>query len=285
MRVLMCPPSYFKIAWENPELNQWMSVDEQPVLERALPQWDELRKLYAACGVVIEDIPPDENLPDMTFAANGGWVNGKNFLVSNFAPPERRGESAHYLRWALAHGYVTAKVPVPFEGSGDIITTRDAYLYCHGPRNSPDAPREIERIVGPLDRPMLTLELVSGSGFYHGDLAIFYVRKTNKLLYCPYAFTAKSLSILESLDCDMRPIHLVHTVQKGPGGCRNFPLNAMDLGSAVTIPWDVSNPSHTFPDDIHAWLSAGGVEVHFLDFGEFGKSGAGLRCVTMVLEE
>lgn len=285
MRVLMCDPLYFKIEWENKEKNPHMRMNNQPRFSSKLRQWGGLIEIYRDHGVHDDFISSVPGLSDMVFAANAGWMYRGVFYASRMIK-ERIDETVHYAAWFSKRGLAfryTENPNLVFEGQGDIITTRDAYLYCHGSRNSANVPQELERMIGELDRPMLTLRLLPNTGFYHGDLALFYIRAANALLYCPYAFDAKSLAIIEKLDCDKYPVPKEFALPHPDMRDRNFPLNAVAIGSTVVIPWSL--PKALFPKALYTWLTDRGIAIVFHDFSEFGKSGAGVRCVTLILEE
>ena len=285
MRVLMVDPLYYEIHWEDPEKNPWMKLKNQPLFLQKFFQWARLVELYEDRDVTDDFIPPVPGLSDMVFCANAGWIYHSTFVPSNFDPPERKPEAAHYLRWFAEHGFETRtlKPELSFEGQSDIIELPNTYLYFHGPRNSPDVPRELE-VMFALDRPMITLRLAPQSGFYHGDLAFFYIRKTNKLLYCPEAFDAESAAIIQSLPCDVRAVPLNVAVQRSRDGKEyNFPLNAVDLGNTIIMPWNLAWDA--IPSDLYRWLTEGNVRAVFHNFSEFAKSGAGIRCATFVIEK
>ena len=284
MRVLMCDPLYFKVGWENKGKNPHMNLSDQPRFSSALRQWAELVEIYRNHGVLDEFVSSVPGRHDMVFAANAGWMHGGVFFASRLIP-ERKEETPYYAAWFLKRELAVRYTENPdlvFEGQGDIITTRDCYLYCHGSRNSVNIPQELAREAS-FDRPMHTLRLLPDTGFYHGDLAIFYIRQANALLYCPYAFDAKSLDIIEKLDCDRYPVSKEFALSSTQKRDRNFPLNAMDLGSSIVVPWSL--PKALFPRAMRKWLTEHGVDIVFHDFSEFAKSGAGVRCATLVLEE
>lgn len=308
MRVLMCPPLYFKIAWENPQQNPWMKQSEQPRFARAFRQWAELVEWYRQAGITVHFIEAVPSLPDMVFAANAGWVESGMFVYGELAPPARKNEALHYKTWFENQWLTDAPCAVDsvfrlprdmhFEGQGDIVTTDAAHLYCYGGRNDVVVPEKIRGAIN-LDRPMLTLYLKPNSGFYHGDLALLYLRKTQKLLFCPDAFDAQSIRTIHSLGLNTRELPRELAIQDLGGGRRNFPLNGVDIGSHAILPFvDTAErlarlglppgPAATTHqkqwDDTLRWLRDGGVTLKLHDFSEFGTSGAGHRCATLVLE-
>ena len=79
----------------------------------------------------------------------------------------------------------------------------------------------------------------------------------------------------------MRAIPRGLAIQRKKNG-NNFLLNAIDLGTAIVLPWPWSD---TIPSDLRRWLTEGGIHIIYRDFSEFAKSGAGIRCATFVIEK
>ena len=69
-----------------------------------------------------------------------------------------------------------------------------------------------------------------------------------------------------------------------PGGeanGKNFTLNGVYFNNVVTFPWN--DNVDDFPSDIRHWVERSGGEVVLLDFSEYGKIGAGHKCVSLFL--
>ena len=98
---LMCSPEHFAVTYA---INPWMHPGVAVDVERALAQWDALRRTYLDLGHRVDLLDPVAGLPDMVYAANGGFVLGNVAYGARFAHPERRGEGPAYLAWFRANG-------------------------------------------------------------------------------------------------------------------------------------------------------------------------------------
>ena len=70
-RYLMCRPTYFAVDYA---INPWMDPSAPVDRDRAVAQWETLRRVYLDLGHTVELIDPVPGLPDMVFAANGATV-------------------------------------------------------------------------------------------------------------------------------------------------------------------------------------------------------------------
>jgi N-dimethylarginine dimethylaminohydrolase len=94
-RFLVCAPEHFEVSYS---INPWMDPARGADRSAAFEQWAALRTVLSEHADVME-IDAREQLPDMCFAANGGFVHGCRFVASRFLHPQRRGEEARYLHW------------------------------------------------------------------------------------------------------------------------------------------------------------------------------------------
>src|SRR5690554_4826705 len=69
--VLMCRPEYFTVSYR---INPWMHPEEPTDTSLAVQQWDVLHQTYVDLGFDIHLIDPIAGLPDMVYAANGGFT-------------------------------------------------------------------------------------------------------------------------------------------------------------------------------------------------------------------
>ena len=116
-KVLLCPPTYFGVEYV---INPWMRGNVGAASARlARRQWEELADvLDGLCEVTL--IEPQPGLPDMCFAANGGFVFDGAFVPANFGVFQRSPEAAHYRTWATEAGLDVVDIDdeVAFEGEG-----------------------------------------------------------------------------------------------------------------------------------------------------------------------
>lgn len=279
----MCPPHYYAIQWQDPALNPWMNQDCQPDMGLAKNQYEGLKRLYRKLGVSVFELEPRQELGDQVFTANVAWGVDRTFIMANLKPERRRPEAGLAGLWFVENRFNVHFLPehIYFEGQGDIITTKEAYLYCYGIRNSLEAAEEIERLFK-FKKPILPLKLKDPRA-YHGDLSLRYSKHRDAVLFYPGAFDNDSIRRIEKLKVkSIKAVGDDFIVQEVRDGGRNFPLNGCYIGNVETFPWNDS--CGEFPREIRSWVEAGGGEVALLDFSQFGLSGAGHRCVTLFLD-
>ncbi|MGD1111214.1 MAG: N-dimethylarginine dimethylaminohydrolase, partial [Mycobacterium sp.] len=70
-RYAMTPPTYFAVEYA---INPWMDVSAAVDVAVAQAQWENLRQNYLRLGHQVDLVEPVPGLPDMVYAANGGFV-------------------------------------------------------------------------------------------------------------------------------------------------------------------------------------------------------------------
>ena len=91
MKLLMCQPSYFGVAYE---INPWMSRGRPTDRQRAARQWHSLYSVLSnRIGAHVELVQPVRGLPDLVFTANAGLVEGDLVVRSNFRFPQRAAQN------------------------------------------------------------------------------------------------------------------------------------------------------------------------------------------------
>lgn len=291
MRALMCPPDNYRINWADSKQNPWMNKNQQPDRILAEMQWRKFRYLLKRLGVTVFPLPTQRGLGDQMFVANGAALfkleNGSVvFVKANLAPEHRKPESRLIAEWLFARGFNVFNIPdyLTFEGQGDIITTKEAYLYFYGIRNTLEAAEYIERAFR-LQKPIIPIRLTD-SRFYHGDLCARYAAYRDAILFYPGGIDADGIRQIERLKSkkkEMSERYLVQaTEQRGKVIGRNFPLNGCYVGKHEIFPWDET--LEEFPREIKEWVEKDGGEVVTLNYSEMGLSGAGPRCTVLFLE-
>lgn len=271
-RVLMCLPTEYAIKWE---INHWMDKDIQPDKERAWEQWHRVFEIYQKLGIKVYLIKPVRNLADMTFAANAAWGRKGSFILANFKPEERRPEQAYYKAWLEAHRFkVFSSLPenVTFEGQGDFVTIKEAYLMGWGVRSSLEAKDYIKKSLK-LNKEIIPLRLADSEfpdnpRFYHLDTCLMYLYPINAVMYYPDAFDKESQQRILDLDAEKIEVYKEEA--------ENFVCNGIYHNETVVL----ANPSRR----ITSLLKKKGLDVISVDTSEFKKSGAGPRCLTLFLD-
>ena len=203
MKVLMCPPTFFKVQWE---INPFMDKNNQPDPLKARLEWLMLIETYLQLGVEVKILRPRPNLHDMVYTANAGWGRKSVFILSKFRHKERRDEIKFYEEWFKTNGFKAIKMPNRqdeppyFEGQGDLITTNKEYLFGWGIRSSFAAGKYISENLF-LGRKIISLQLIN-KNFYHLDTCFFSWKPLDFIMYYPQAFNSESLKKIKALDLD-----------------------------------------------------------------------------------
>ena len=104
--VLMCTPEFFTVSYR---INPWMHPEDPTDTSLAVRQWQTLYDLYVELGYRVELIDPVVGLPDMVYAANGGFVLDGVAYGARFQYPERQPEGPAYMDWFAANGFRVAE--------------------------------------------------------------------------------------------------------------------------------------------------------------------------------
>ena len=193
--VLMCKPSFFTVVYR---INPWMDPALPTDTALAVAQWQTLYDTYVDLGFEVHLIDPIDGLPDMVYAANGGFLVDNIAYGAKFTHVQRQPEGPAYMTWFTAHGYDVADPVQTNEGEGDFLLVGDVILAGTGFRSDSDSHAELSALSG---REVVTLNLVNPS-FYHLDTAIAVLDSgegshgRGEIAYLPSAFDSDSLAVL-----------------------------------------------------------------------------------------
>ena len=188
-RVLMCRPTYFTVSYR---INPWMFPENPTDQKLAEQQWQSLYDAYATLGIDVELIDPLPGLPDMVYAANGGFVLDGVAYGARFRHPERQPEGPAYLEYLEKLGFSPRPAEQLNEGEGDFLLVGDVILAASGFRSDEAAHAELADI---FSREVVSLRLTNPS-FYHLDTALA-VLDDSTIAYLPEAFDESSREELE----------------------------------------------------------------------------------------
>ena len=194
--VLMCRPDFFTVSYQ---INPWMHPEQPTNTALAVTQWDELYRTYLDLGFEVELVDPIDGLPDMVYAANGGFVLDNIAYGANFKYPQRQPEGPAYMDWFRANGFDVRVPKETNEGEGDFLLVGGVILAGTGFRTDLASHREVAEIYG---REVISLELVNPS-FYHLDTAIAVLDpapepgEPSNIAYLPSAFSESALAVLQ----------------------------------------------------------------------------------------
>ncbi|MEV0673704.1 dimethylargininase [Mycobacterium sp. NPDC050441] len=253
----MTPPEYFTVEYA---INPWMDTSTPVDTALALAQWDTLRRVYADLGHTVDLVTPRNGLPDMVYAANGGFLFGDTAVVARFAYPQRAAEADAYAEWMAAAGYRTVFTDHVNEGQGDLLLVGSTLLAGYGFRTDRRAHDEIAAATG-LD--VISLELVDPR-FYHLDTALA-VLDDSTIAYYPPAFSDDARRRLTEL--------FGHAIEVGSADAYVLGLNVVSDGLHVVMP----APATGFADQ----LRRAGFEPIGVDLSELLKGGGSVKCCTL----
>lgn len=256
-RYAMTPPQHFTVEYA---INPWMDTSTPVDTALALAQWDTLRRVYAELGHAVDLVTPRGGLPDMVYAANGGFLVGDTAVVARFAYPQRAAEADVYAEWMAAAGYRTVRTDHVNEGQGDLLLVGSNLLAGYGFRTDRRAHDEIAAITG-LD--VTSLELVDPR-FYHLDTALA-VLDDSTIAYYPPAFSRDARRHLAELFGD--------AIEVGSADAYVLGLNVVSDGRHVVMPAAAAG--------FAAQLRQAGFEPIGVDLSELLKGGGSVKCCTL----
>lgn len=258
-RYLMCRPTHFGVYYA---INPWMQVGAPVDLELAAAQWERLRATYVRLGHTVELLDPLPGLPDMVFAANGGFAVDERVLGARFREPVRAPEAPAHRGWFERHGFEVRTPVAVNEGEGDVAWAYGRILAANGFRTEARARDELAATFGV---PVVALELTDPR-FYHLDTALAVLDETT-VAYYPPAFSARSRCTITEL----YPDAIVATEQDA----LVLGLNAVSDGRHVVIAAQAEGLARAIGE-------RGFVPVP-VDVSELLKAGGGVKCATMEL--
>jgi N-dimethylarginine dimethylaminohydrolase len=257
--VLMCRPEHFTVVYR---INPWMDPQLPTDTALAVRQWEVLYQTYLDLGFEVKLIDPIDGLPDMVYAANGGFVIDNIAYGASFTYPERQPEGPAYMNWFRENGY-DVHVPESInEGEGDFLLVGDTILAGTGFRSASNSHEEIAMVFG---REVVSLTLVNPN-FYHLDTAIAVLDDTN-IAYLPSAFDEPSLGALR----DRFPDAVVVTEEDAAV----LGLNSFSDGYNVVIA--------SRAKDFERQLRQRGFNPIGVDLSELLLGGGGVKCCTLEL--
>tara|TARA_B110000977_G_C11004661_1_gene465234 strand:- start:451 stop:1296 length:846 start_codon:yes stop_codon:yes gene_type:complete len=257
--VLMCRPEHFTVSYR---INPWMHPEEPTDTSLALKQWKVLYDTYQDLGFDVHLIDGLPGLPDMVYAANGGFVLDGIAYGAKFHYPERGPEGPAYMDWFGAHGLQVVQPQEVNEGEGDFLLVGDSILAASGFRSDTGSHQEIASIYG---REVVSLQLINPS-YYHLDTALAVIDPTT-IAYLPSAFDDASLSVLR----ERYPEAIIATEEDAS----ILGLNSFSDGHNVVI----AARATTFAKD----LQDRGYHPIGVDLSELLLGGGGVKCCTLEL--
>src|SRR5271163_918195 len=256
-RYVMPPPAYFAVEYA---INPWMHVGTPVDADLAQAQWEGLYQTYVRLGHHVDLVEPVPGLPDMVYAANGGFIANNIAIVARFRFAERAGESKAYAEWMSSVGYRPVSTRHVNEGQGDLLKVGAMVLAGYGFRTDRRAHPEISSALGV---PVISLELVDPR-FYHLDTALA-VLDEHTIAFYPPAFSEAAQDHLYALFPD--------AIVVGSADAYALGLNVVSDGLHVVLPAAATG--------FAAQLRDAGFEPVGVDLSELLKGGGSVKCCTL----
>lgn len=256
-RYAMTPPAFFAVEYA---INPWMDVSTPVDVSLAQAQWEGLRRTYERLGHHVDVIEPVTGLPDMVYAANGGFIAKGIAIVAKFRFVERAGESRAYAEWMSSLGYRPLSTRHVNEGQGDLLMVGEMVLAGYGFRTDRRAHPEISAALG---MPVVSLELVDPR-FYHLDTALA-VLDDRTIAFYPPAFSAAAQEQLHGLFPD--------AIVVGSADAYVLGLNVVSDGLHVVLPSAATG--------FATQLGEAGFQPVGVDLSELLKGGGSVKCCTL----
>ena len=261
--ILMCRPEHFTVSYR---INPWMHPEDPTDTSLAVRQWETLYAKYLELGFTVHLIEGIPGLPDMVYAANGGYVLDGIAHGAKFEYPERQPEGPAYMDWFRANGFEVREPVATNEGEGDMLLVGDTIYAGTGFRTDVASHDELRAAYG---REVVTLHLVDPS-FYHLDTAFAVLDSDGgpaSVAYLPKAFSPESLAILQERFPDAVLVNDEDAAVLG--------LNSFSDGKNVIIASRAT--------DFERQLRERGFVPHGVDLSELLLGGGGVKCCTLEL--
>jgi N-dimethylarginine dimethylaminohydrolase len=263
--ILMCRPDFFTVVYR---INPWMDPALPTDTSLAVKQWEELYRTYVDLGFDVRLIDPIDGLPDMVYAANGGFVLDGIAYGASFTYPQRQPEGPAYMKWFGDNGFEVRSPENINEGEGDFLLVGDSILAGTGFRSASNSHEEIGEIFG---RDVVTLTLINPN-FYHLDTAIAVLDpqpgfENPNIAYLPSAFDEASLTVLRERFPDAIIVNEEDAAVLG--------LNSFSDGLNVVIA--------SRAKDFERQLGERGYNPIGVDLSELLLGGGGVKCCTLEL--
>jgi N-dimethylarginine dimethylaminohydrolase len=261
--VLMCRPEHFTVSYR---INPWMHPEDPTDTSLAVRQWETLYAKYRELGYEVHLIDGLPGLPDMVYAANGGYVLDGIAYGARFEYPERQPEGPAYMDWFRANGFDVREPVATNEGEGDMLLVGDTIYAGTGFRTDAASHAELREI---YDREVVTLHLTNPS-FYHLDTAFAVLDSIGgpgSVAYLPKAFSPESLAILQE--------RFPEAILVNDEDAAVLGLNSFSDGLNVIIASRAT--------DFERQLRERGFVPHGLDLSELLLGGGGVKCCTLEL--
>ncbi|WP_161998081.1 dimethylarginine dimethylaminohydrolase family protein [Silvanigrella paludirubra] len=206
-KVMMVNPAYFNI--DTPINAHMLQADGSPHLldkNKAMEQWQELKKTYEHIGLNVFVVDPVKGLPDMVFCANQSFpyldaIGNYNAVLSNMFNDTRNEEVPFINSFLNAHGYTTHRIASRtmgyfFESMGDALWLPGHRFILGGYGFRTD--KRIYNFLSEITNAPIAIFELKNPKFYHLDTCLSVLNATSAIA-CKEAFTEEGWQLLKSI--------------------------------------------------------------------------------------
>jgi len=247
--------------------------------ELAQEQWFNLTKIFDYLGVEIQLKSPENDLVDMTFAANSALIYKNKAIISKFTAIPRIPETNIYKYYFEKKGFETFKMDKYFEGAGDgLFSHENKNLWLgHGFRSVKSSSNEIKDYLDDKNLNIHSLELISPK-WYHLDTCFCPIKDDYVILY-DKAFDKKSLYKIYDIFGEDKCIKTSYE------DALNFACNSVCVPSSKNISTRATIVGNSFSGNLIQELSLLNFSVIENSMSEFLLSGGSTKCLVLDLQD
>lgn len=204
-KVMMVNPAYFNV--DNP-INAHMLLPDGSLhildKNKAIEQWNDLKKVYENVGLNVYVVDPVNGLPDMVFCANQSFpyldsCGNYHAVLSNMHNDIRNEEVPYINSFLIAQGYSTRRIASRtmgyfFESMGDALWL-PGYRFILGGYGFRTDKRIYNILSEVTNAPVVIFELKHPK-FYHLDTCLSILNAVSAIA-CKEAFTEEGWLLLK----------------------------------------------------------------------------------------
>lgn len=272
----MVKPDYFDVTYSiNPYMTDEKGNLNQINKQKAILEWQELKKTYEKLGYTVDTLDGHPELPDMVFAANQSFpfldpkTKSKCVLLSHMRSTYRKPEVAYFKKYYESQGYNVYELEnktLCLEGNGDaLIQPGNGRVWGgFGPRTDK---KVYDEFVSRFHLSVTPLELVT-KDFYHLDTC-FSILDEHTVAIQKEAFAPESLKLIEKGFKNILEVDRAENLKYFACNC-HCPNGKDVILQSGTVQFK-SN------------LIKNGFTVHEVETKEFIKAGGSVFCLKMML--
>jgi N-dimethylarginine dimethylaminohydrolase len=267
-RVLLCPPTYFRLQPINEITRRVLANGEHEADPTVLArEHEEFAEAYRSAGVEVVLVEPDPELPYMVYARDFGACLAEGVLIGSFREPARQGEELRYAAKLAELG-----VPVigrvtrgAFEGGDFWFLDEATVVQGVVARTTWQGVADAREVLGPMGYTVTGIQLASKN--LHLDMA-FNIVAPGVAVCATEQMPESFLRMLRK-----RRFELIDVPSEGVFK-HHCNIQALGDGRVLTFAGN---------KDVNRRLEALGLEVITPEITQILKGGGGPHCMTFPL--